>query len=410
MWEAISLLPRLVSPCVLALLYFSFVRQRIGWRWYSFLFAAGILNYISALQGVVLLTSPAFQLFGNLPIVVLIAVILPVVLAMHWRRGNSEAGILLIPVVFFGLFIDTEIVLGSMFQFTASRDFALRGLSLINRFPLGPFHPSLADVGGLMSTASLAIIMVMRAVTMGRRQAKLDVELAAAQQVQQVLLPEQTEAVPGFKVESVYEPAEQVGGDFFLVMPAGDGGLLAVIGDVAGKGLPAAMLVATIVGSIRTAAEDTSAPEVLLRKLNDRLAGRTQGSFATALAAHIARGGWVTLANAGHLAPYVDGREINLPPALPLGILGGAQYEITEFFLAPGSRITFYSDGVIEAQTARGELFGFDRGRELSTQPAQAIAQAAKQFGQQDDITVVTVEFSGAPRTDRLAPLLQSVE
>jgi serine phosphatase RsbU (regulator of sigma subunit) len=175
-------------------------------------------------------------------------------------------------------------------------------------------------------------------------------------------------------------------------MPAGDGGLLAVIGDVAGKGLPAAMLVATIVGSIRTAAEDTSAPEVLLRKLNDRLAGRTQGSFATALAAHIARGGWVTLANAGHLAPYVDGREINLPPALPLGILGGAQYEITEFFLAPGSRITFYSDGVIEAQTARGELFGFDRGRELSTQPAQAIAQAAKQFGQQDDITVVTIE------------------
>jgi Stage II sporulation protein E (SpoIIE) len=223
-------------------------------------------------------------------------------------------------------------------------------------------------------------------------KAVLEAEMAAAREVQQVIVPERGGSFPGFAVESVYQPARQVGGDFFQVLPAAGGGLLVVVGDVAGKGLPAAMLVSMIIGSIRTAAEDSHDPVLILRKLHDRLVGRTVGGFATALAAHIARDGLVTIANAGHLSPYLDGKELELPGALPLGIAESGRFDATRLELRAGSRLTFYSDGVVEAQNKSGELFGFERARSISTKSAAAIAKAAVDFGQEDDITVVTIE------------------
>jgi hypothetical protein len=226
-------------------------------------------------------------------------------------------------------------------------------------------------------------------------KAVLEAEMAAAREIQQVIVPEKGEAFPGYVVDSVYQPAKQVGGDFFQVLPAWDDGLLVVVGDVAGKGLPAAMLVSMLVGSIRTAAEDSSDPVLMLRRLHDRLVGRTIGGFATALAAHIGRDGMVTIANAGHLSPYLDGREVELAGALPLGIAeSGGKFEPIRFELRPGSRLTFYSDGIVEAQNKKGELFGFDRARTISTKPAAAIVAEAVGFGQEDDITVVTVQRS----------------
>jgi hypothetical protein len=227
---------------------------------------------------------------------------------------------------------------------------------------------------------------------MGRQQAQLESELAAAREVQQVILPERAEAVPGFKVESVYQPSRQVGGDFFQVLPTGNGGLLVVVGDVAGKGLPAAMLVSVLIGAIRGVAEYSKEPAELLGRLNERLIGRTQGGFSTALVARIEADGSVAIANAGHLSPYLDGQEVELLGALPLGVVENARYQVTHFHLPPGSRLTFYSDGVVEAQNAKGELFGFERGRAISVQSAAAIVQAATEFGQEDDITVVTIE------------------
>jgi serine phosphatase RsbU (regulator of sigma subunit) len=318
------------------------------------------------------------------------------VLAVHLRRGNREAGILLIPIVLFSFYIYAKVALAVMLQFPASSAAAIRGLNLIDRYPAGPFLLSLDNVSGILSTLALAIIMLLRSTSISRRQAQLESELAAAQEVQKILLPEHAGVVPGFTVESVYQPAQQVGGDFFLILPTGESGLLLVVGDVAGKGLPAAMMVSVLVGSIRTAAEDTHAPETLLHKLNERLIGRTNGGFSTALAAHIAADGLVTIANAGHLSPYLDGVEVELPGALPLGVAGDSRYETTEFRLEPGSRLTFYSDGVVEAQSAKGELLGFERARELSTQSAAAIVEAAILFGQSDDITVVTVERQAA--------------
>ena len=217
-------------------------------------------------------------------------------------------------------------------------------------------------------------------------------EMAAARQVQQVILPNPNQSFPGFAVESVYKPAREVGGDFFQIMPIENGGLFFIIGDVAGKGLPAAMLVSLLIGSIRATAEYTHDPVVLLGKLHDRILGRTSNGFATALAAFIADDGVVTLANAGHLSPYLDGQEIELPGALPLGLNGGGTYEATKVQLRPGSRLTFLSDGVVEAQNEKGELFGFDRAKAISRQPAATIVEAAVQLGQTDDITVVTIQ------------------
>lgn len=391
-WQVLTSMLRVATPYILASLYFAFVHQRIGWRWRVFLVLAGVMNAATAMQGLLFTFPLQFQLVSNLPFIALLTIVLPVVMAMHLRRGNREAGILLIPLILFSLYLYAEIGLDTLFQFPAWRAVALRGLNLIDRFPAGPFAISLNSVSDMLSTFALAIIMLLRFTTMSRRQALLDSELAAAREVQAVLVPAHGGLVPGFTVDSVYEPAQQVGGDFFQIIPAGEGGLLVVVGDVAGKGLPAAMLVSVLVGAICGLSEYTQDPGEMLVGLNERLVGRAGDGFSTALAAHIAADGAVTIANAGHLSPYLGGKEVELPGALPLGVVSGAIYETTEFRLEPGSRLTFYSDGVIEAQNQKGELFGFERGRALSTQPAAAIVEAAKAFGQQDDITVVTIE------------------
>jgi serine phosphatase RsbU (regulator of sigma subunit) len=134
-------------------------------------------------------------------------------------------------------------------------------------------------------------------------------------------------------------------------------------------------------------------PSQILSRLNYQLANSPDGGFVTCLCARIASGGLLTLANAGHLAPYRNGDECQLDAGLPLGIVAGAEYTETTLQLEPGDSLTFLSDGVVEAQADSGELFGFDRTRTLSNQSAPHIAAAAQKFGQRDDITVLTVAF-----------------
>jgi serine phosphatase RsbU (regulator of sigma subunit) len=160
------------------------------------------------------------------------------------------------------------------------------------------------------------------------------------------------------------------------------------------------MLVSLLVGSIRATAEHTHDPVCLLGMLHQRISGHTGDGFTTALAAFIADDGLVTLANAGHLSPYLDGEEIELPGALPLGIEGGGLYEARKVKLQPGNRLMFFSDGVVEAQNERGELYGFDRAKAISREPAETIAETAVQFGQADDITVVTIERRASNLSD----------
>ena len=380
-----------VTPALWVTIYLMFVGKRVSRRFMAYLLVAGLFNAYSNLQALLPMPPGNWALTINLPFVSLLAIYIPIVLIVNFRRGNREAGILLVPALLFCVFIYVRYSLALLFQIPAWRVFALKGFDLINNYQLGPFSISLDTLSGISSTIALVIIILLRATRLSRRQALLEGELEAAQQVQQLLVPERTPAIPGYTVESVYQPAQQVGGDFVQVLPVDGDGLLLVVGDVAGKGLPAAMLVSLLVGAIRTAVEETAAPGELLRKLNERLVGRSRGGFSTALAAYFAADGKVTIANAGHLSPYLDGREVELPGALPLGIVAGTRYETKTVAMLPGSRLTFYSDGVVEAQNGKGELFGFERGQLLSTRPAEEIVKAAEEFGQSDDITVVSV-------------------
>ncbi len=379
------------SICTL-LMYLAFLRLRFG-RWIQIVcLVAGMGQVFSTIGQAHGTISTLWGIVALFPLLFLIAGVIPILLIVHLRRGNREAGILLIPVILQSLAIYAQVVLFFVAQIPALAPRSIQWGQLLFRFPAGPFQLSLFQIGDLLYLLSLSLIMVLRSTRISRQQALLEGEVAAAREVQQVILPENVETVPGFTVESIYLPAQQVGGDFFQILPAGDGGLLLVVGDVAGKGLPAAMLVSVLVGAIRGVAEYTTDPAELLANLNERLVGRAGGGFSTALVARISANGHVLAANAGHLSPYLDGVEIELPGALPLGVESGSHYVTTEFHLAPGSRLTFYSDGVVEAQSTKGELFGFDRGRALSTEPASAIVEAARKFGQQDDITVVTIE------------------
>ncbi|HEY1493818.1 MAG TPA: PP2C family protein-serine/threonine phosphatase, partial [Candidatus Solibacter sp.] len=138
--------------------------------------------------------------------------------------------------------------------------------------------------------------------------------------------------------------------------------------------------------------------------LNDRLLGRAGSHFATCIAAHIKPGGAMVVANAGHIPPYRNGLALDLPGALPLGILPDSRFEVRTVQLAPGDYITFLTDGVLEARDATGELLGFDETARLSSMQPEAIAQAAILHGQDDDITVVGVRVSGAPTPAHIGP------
>ncbi len=107
--------------------------------------------------------------------------------------------------------------------------------------------------------------------------------------------------------------------------------------------------------------------------------------------------GKLTIANAGHIAPYVAGKELLLENGLPLGLAANTTYTECCFQLEPGQQITLLTDGVVEARDQAGALLGFDRSAALSTQPANAIASAAQAFGQDDDITVLTLSYEGVP-------------
>jgi serine phosphatase RsbU (regulator of sigma subunit) len=247
------------------------------------------------------------------------------------------------------------------------------------------------SVATILSLAIITVLLLRRFLRGQHEREQFRMEMEQARQVQQMLIPEALPNIPGLTLESEYRPAQQVGGDFFQILAhPSDGSVLIVVGDVAGHGLQAAMLVSLLVGSIRNQSETSFDPLSLLQSLNRRLLGRGQAN-ATCLALRIAPDGSVTLANAGHLPPYVNGKEMSMQGALPLGTAPGTEFAVMKFQLQPGERLTFVSDGVVEATNENRELFGFARTQEISEQSAIMIADMAQKFGQEDDITVVSV-------------------
>ncbi len=296
-------------------------------------------------------------------------------------KRNFEAGLLLIPLVLDLVGIAEPILTGGMNQWTGHQYHSPLTV------PAGPIPIHFASIADLTGILAIVAIIFIRFLRVQRDQERSASELAAARSVQELMIPQERLQTPGFEVESIYNPANEVGGDFFHVQSTEEGGLLVILGDVAGKGLKAAMNVSMLMGALRRTTDRS--PGRILESLNRVLVG--SDSFTTCQAVMFAPNGEVVLANAGHLPPYLNSQEVAINGGLPLGVLKEISYEETRIYLHPGDRILLMSDGVVEARQPSGELFGFDRVHNLSGQSAFYIADAAKAFGQEDDITVLTV-------------------
>lgn len=296
-------------------------------------------------------------------------------------RRNFEAGLLLIPLLLTIVGIVEPLLTSGM---TEAMGYTYRSPLTIQAGPVPIHFASIADFVGLLS---IVIIIFVRFLRIEHDREHAQSELAAARSVQELMIPLEKLKTPGFEVDSVYTPASEVGGDFFHLQPTSDGGLLVVIGDVAGHGLQAAMNVSMLMGALRRIPEKR--PAKILEALNRVVEGNE--SLTTCQALWFGPRGELVVANAGHLPPYLNSQEIALPGGLPLGALPENNYDEVQLYLHPGDRLLLLSDGVVEARKPSGELFGFDRVHNLSNQSAFYIADAAREFGQEDDITVLTV-------------------
>ena len=310
------------------------------------------------------------------------------VVARRALQGELDARLLVVPVTLdFGFnFLESLRV-----EFPSIGDpiIALAGRLICS----DPFPIRVRDFTAPCVLMAFVTVLLIRFARIRKQHERIMADLSAARSIQHLLIPKEIPAIPGLKIEAAYYPAQEVGGDFFQVIPVGSNKTLVVLGDVSGKGLPAAMTVSLIVGIVRTLAEFTSAPGAILAGLNTRLVGRGSG-FTTCLALEIESDGSMTFANAGQLAPYRNGAEIVSEAALPLGILAEVVFPEVKVQLGAGDHLTLMTDGIPEAGSGH-ELFGFARTEGLSQQSAERIAAEAKLFGQTDDITVLSIEFGG---------------
>jgi hypothetical protein len=329
---------------------------------------------------------------------VVFCVLISVLLFRAWRRGRLEAGVMLVPFFLAATADSMDTVLG----YAASKHW-ISDRFAYHRFHFGPIAFTTGVVTYMVFLASLLAVILYRFIHVSQDEQRSAAEIEAARSVQAMLIPTKLPSNHNFMLESAYLPANGVGGDFFQVLPLKDDSMLIVVGDVSGKGLQAAMNASTLVGALRN--ELSHDPATVLNNLNHVLVGatpfpstgssvKTVISFATCVCARVYPDGTITIANAGHLSPYRDGREMELAADLPLGVIPDMHYQQATFQLNVGDRLIFLSDGVVEASNAQGELFGFERTQQVSNESARYIAQTAKRFGQTDDITVVSMYFA----------------
>ena len=208
---------------------------------------------------------------------------------------------------------------------------------------------------------------------------RIEQELRVARLIQQTLLPKTLPELPGYDVAAYYQPAREVGGDFYDFLDLEDGRMGFVVGDVTDKGVPAALVMATTRTMLRAAAQRLDTPGEVLKRVNDVLVQEIPPNmFVTCLYAILEReSGRLIYANAGHDLPYrrragrSEGAEELRARGMPLGLMPGMGYEEKETILAPGDSTLFYSDGLVEAHDPKGQMFGFPRLRELVAEHAE---------------------------------------
>jgi serine phosphatase RsbU (regulator of sigma subunit)/anti-sigma regulatory factor (Ser/Thr protein kinase) len=240
---------------------------------------------------------------------------------------------------------------------------------------------------------------------------RFEQELEVARLIQQNFLPKELPELPGWQVAAYYQPAREVGGDFYDVIPLPDGRVAFVVGDVTDKGVPAALVMSATRSVLRASAQRLIEPGIVLERVNDHLfPDMPEKMFVTCLYGVLdPESGLLRFANAGHDVPYVktaDGVEELRARGMPLGLMPGMKYEEMEAVLAPGESVLLHSDGIVEAHDPDREMFGFPRLKEtVADAPGgqqlidRVLRDLARFTGvgadQEDDITMVTLERSG---------------
>jgi serine phosphatase RsbU (regulator of sigma subunit)/predicted ester cyclase len=242
---------------------------------------------------------------------------------------------------------------------------------------------------------------------------RIEQELEVARSIQQASLPEEVPSLEGWRISPFYQPAREVGGDFYDFHLLSEGRLGLVVGDATGKGVPAALVMSTTCGMLQLAARvlDSPSPGEVLAQVNETLLARIpQNMFVTCFYAILdPESATLRYANAGHDPPYLrrsnDYAEELRARGMPLGLMAGMGYEEEEISLGEGESVLFYSDGLVEAHDPRGEMFGFPRLRALVAEHGQEGSLAdflleelysfvGEGWEQEDDITLLTLQRS----------------
>jgi serine phosphatase RsbU (regulator of sigma subunit)/predicted ester cyclase len=244
-----------------------------------------------------------------------------------------------------------------------------------------------------------------------RERERVEQELRVARSIQQASLPKEVPELEGWQISPLYRPAREVGGDFYDFLELDDGRLGLVVGDATGKGVPAALVMASARSMLRVVAQASESPGDVLGRVNEALVTDIPTNmFVTCFYAVLdPKSGSLTYSNAGHDLPYLhrrsgDAEELRAR-GMPLGLMPGMSYEEKETILEAGEAALLYSDGLVEAHDPKGEMFGFPRLRALIAEHGkehllvdslleELYSFVGEGWEQEDDITLLTVERS----------------
>jgi serine phosphatase RsbU (regulator of sigma subunit)/predicted ester cyclase len=243
-----------------------------------------------------------------------------------------------------------------------------------------------------------------------RERERVEQDLLVARRIQQASLPKEVPALEGWQITPFYQPAREVGGDFYDFHLLSEGRLGLVVGDATGKGVPAALVMSTTCGMLQAVSQalDSSSPGEVLERVNETLFARIPPDmFVTCFYAVLdPKSGSLSYANAGHDLPYLwhggDCEELRAR-GMPLGLMPGMSYEEKEITLQAGEVAFLYSDGLVEAHDPQREMFGFPRLRALVAKHGgkQSLGEVLLEelysfvgegWEQEDDITLLTLK------------------
>jgi serine phosphatase RsbU (regulator of sigma subunit) len=252
---------------------------------------------------------------------------------------------------------------------------------------------------------------------LGLMRQSIEQELRLARRIQQALLPKDMPLLDGWQIAPYYQPAREVGGDFYDFFELEDSRIGVAVGDATGKDMPAALAVSANSSMLRAVAQalGSSSPGEVLARVNETLVARIpQNMFVTCFYAILdPKSGSLSYANAGHDLPYLRRRggdcEELRATGMPLGLMPGMSYEQKETILDAGEAALFYSDGLVEAHDPKGEMLGFPKLRALVAEHGEKGSLAdllleelysfvGEGWEQEDDITLLTLRRSAPPR------------